>query len=403
MFERSVIMLSKRASLLKPSPTLAINAKEKELKAKGIDIAGFGAGEPDFNTPDHIKQAAITAINDNFTRYTPVSGIDPLKDAVIDKFKKDNNLNYKREEIIISCGGKHSLYNLFQAIFQEGDEVIIPAPYWVSYPPMVELTGAKPVIVETHEDEDYQITSDILKRFINKNTKGIILNYPSNPVGSIYYRENLEQIGKLAVENNFYIISDEIYEKLTYDDYTHVSIASLDPAFKERTIICHGVAKTYAMTGWRIGFTAGDAIIIKAMGNLQSQSTSNPTSISQMAAIAALNGPQDSIATMLGAFKKRRDYLIGELISISGITCYSPKGAFYAFPNFNNVLGKTYKGSVIGTSTRLTEILLEDFHTAVVPGVEFGKEGYLRLSFATSMEIIEKGVERIKNAVASFK
>ncbi|MBP8699554.1 MAG: pyridoxal phosphate-dependent aminotransferase, partial [Syntrophorhabdaceae bacterium] len=290
-------MLSKRASLLKPSPTLAINAKEKELKAKGIDIAGFGAGEPDFNTPDHIKQAAITAINDNFTRYTPVSGIDPLKDAVIDKFKKDNNLNYKREEIIISCGGKHSLYNLFQAIFQEGDEVIIPAPYWVSYPPMVELTGAKPVIVETHEDEDYQITSDILKRFINKNTKGIILNYPSNPVGSIYYRENLEQIGKLAVENNFYIISDEIYEKLTYDDYTHVSIASLDPAFKERTIICHGVAKTYAMTGWRIGFTAGDAIIIKAMGNLQSQSTSNPTSISQMAAIAALNGPQDSIAT----------------------------------------------------------------------------------------------------------
>ncbi|MCX5817393.1 MAG: pyridoxal phosphate-dependent aminotransferase [Proteobacteria bacterium] len=396
-------MLSKRASLLKPSPTLAIAAKEKELKAKGIDIAGFGAGEPDFNTPEHIKQAAIKAINDNFTRYTPATGIDPLKDAVIEKFKRDNGLTYKRDEVIISCGGKHSLYNLFQAIFQEGDEVIIPAPYWVSYPPMVELAGAKPVIVETQEDEDYQITAQMVKKYINKNTKGIILNYPSNPVGSIFYRENLEQIGKLAVENNFYIISDEIYEKLTYDDYTHASIASLDPAFKERTIICHGVAKTYAMTGWRIGFAAGQSGIIKAMGNIQSQSTSNPTSISQMAAVAALNGPQDSITLMLEAFKKRRDYLVKELKSIPGVTCYNPKGAFYVFPNFNNVLGKKYKGRVVDTSTALTEILLEDFHTAVVPGVEFGKEGYLRLSFAASMEVIEKGVERIKKAVASFE
>jgi len=396
-------MLSKRASSLKPSPTLAISAKEKELKAKGIDIAGFGAGEPDFDTPDHIKQAAIKAIHDNFTRYTPVAGIDPLKDAVIEKFKRDNGLTYKRDEVIISCGGKHSLYNLFQAIFQEGDEVIIPAPYWVSYPPMVELAGAKPVIVETHEDEDYQITAQMVKKYINKNTKGIILNYPSNPVGSIFYRENLEQIGKLAVENNFYVVSDEIYEKLTYDDYTHASIASLDPAFKERTIICHGVAKTYAMTGWRIGFAAGQSGIIKAMGNIQSQSTSNPASISQMAAVAALNGPQDSITLMLEAFKKRRDYLVRELKSIPGVTCYNPKGAFYVFPNFNNVLGKKYKGRVVDTSTALTEILLEDFHTAVVPGVEFGKEGYLRLSFATSMEVIEKGVERIKKAVASFE
>ena len=396
-------MLSKRASLLKPSPTLAINAKEKELKAKGIDIAGFGAGEPDFNTPDHIKQAAIQAINDNFTRYTPAAGIDPLKDAVIDKFKRDNGLTYKRDEVIISCGGKQSLYNLFQAIFQEGDEVIIPAPYWVSYPPMAELANAKPVIVETHEEEDYQITADMLKKHINKNTKGIVLNYPSNPVGSIYYRENLEQIGKLAVENNFYIISDEIYEKLTYDDHTHVSIASLDPAFKEKTIICHGVAKTYAMTGWRIGFAAGESAIIKAMGNIQSQSTSNPASISQMAAVAALNGPQDSIVMMLKAFKERRDYLVKELKSIQGVTCYNPKGAFYVFPNFNCVLNKKYKGRAVDTSTVLTEILLEDFHTAVVPGVEFGKEGYLRLSFATSMEVIKKGVERIKEAVASFE
>ena len=394
-------MLSKRASLLKPSPTLAINAKEKALKARGLDIVGFGVGEPDFDTPDHIKQAAIKAIHDNFTRYTPAAGIDPLKDAVIEKFRRDNGLTYKRDEVIISCGGKHSLYNLFQAIFQEGDEVIIPAPYWVSYPPMAELAGAKPVIMETYEDEDYQITADMLKKYINKNTKGIVLNYPSNPAGSVYSIENLRAIGKLAVENNFYIISDEIYEHITFSG-KHESMASFDFIF-DRVITVNGVSKAYAMTGWRIGFAVGQPDIIKAMGNIQSQSTSNPASISQMAAVAALSGPQDSITLMLEAFKKRRDYLVGELKSIPGVTCYNPKGAFYVFPNFNKVLGKKYKGRVVDTSTALTEILLEDFHTAVVPGVEFGKEGYLRLSFATSMEIIEKGVERIKKAVASFE
>jgi aspartate aminotransferase len=396
-------MLSKRAASLKPSPTLAISAKEKILKAQGIDIAGFGAGEPDFDTPDHIKEAAIKAINDNFTRYTPVPGIDTLKDAVIEKFKRDNGLTYKRDEVIISCGGKHSLYNLFQALFQEGDEVIVPAPYWVSYPPMIELTGAKPVIVETLEKDDYQVTREMLKKVINRNTKGIVLNYPSNPVGSVYYLENLRAIGELAVENNLYIISDEIYEKLVFDEYHHVSIASIDSSFKERTIIAHGVSKTYAMTGWRIGFAAGPADIIKAMGNIQSQSTSNPNSVAQMAAAAALNGPQDIIQTMVNAFKKRRDYLVAELRGIQGVTCYNPKGAFYVFPNLNAVLGRKYKGKVIDTSTALTEVLLEDFHTAVVPGFEFGKEGYLRLSFATSMEVIQKGVERIKRAAASLE
>ncbi|MCX8109926.1 MAG: pyridoxal phosphate-dependent aminotransferase, partial [Syntrophorhabdaceae bacterium] len=272
-------MLSKRAEALKPSPTLAINAKEKALKAQGLDIAGFGAGEPDFDTPDHIKEAAIKAINDNFTRYTPAAGIDPLKDAVIEKFKRDNDLTYKRDEVIISCGGKHALFNLFEAIFEEGDEVLIPVPFWVSYPPMVELTGAKPVLIETEEKEDYQVTGAMLKKYINNRTKGIILNYPSNPAGSIYYRENLEEIGRLAVENNLYIISDEIYEKLIYDEYRHVSIASMDSSFKDRTIICHGVSKTYAMTGWRIGYAAGPGHVIKAMANIQSQSTSNPTSI----------------------------------------------------------------------------------------------------------------------------
>ncbi|HOP85208.1 MAG TPA: pyridoxal phosphate-dependent aminotransferase [Syntrophorhabdaceae bacterium] len=396
-------MLSKRAEALKPSPTLAISAKEKALKAKGLDIAGFGAGEPDFDTPEHIKQAAIDAINKNFTRYTPASGMDELKDAVIEKFKRDNNLTYKREEIIISCGGKHALFNLFEALFQENDEVLVPSPYWVSYPPMIELTGAKPVIIETDEKEDYQVTPQLLKRHINKNTKAIILNYPSNPVGSVYYKENLEAIGKIAVENNLYIISDEIYEKITYDEYVHTSIASFDNAFKERTIICHGVSKTYAMTGWRIGFAAGPGHIIKAMANIQSQSTSNPTSVSQMAAIAALNGPQDFIPMMVREFKNRKDYLVKELLTIEGVTCYNPRGAFYVFPNFNSIIGKRYKDRVIDSSTSWTEVLLEDFHTAVVPGIEFGKEGYIRLSFATSMEVIKKGVERIKQAVNELK
>lgn len=387
---------------MKPSPTLAISAKEKALKAQGIDIAGFGAGEPDFNTPDHIKQAAIQAINDNFTRYTPAAGIDPLKDAVINKFSRDNGLSYKREEIIISCGGKHSLYNLFQVLFEEGDEVIVPAPFWVSYPPMIELAGGTPVILETKEEDDYQITAELLKKYITPKTKAIILNYPSNPVGSVFHRENLEAIGKLAVEHDFFLISDEIYEKLVYD-YEHISIASMDSAFKDRTIICHGVSKTYAMTGWRIGYTAGPAAIVKAMGNIQSQSTSNPTSIAQMAAIAALNGDQGIIGTMVAEFRKRKDFLVNGLRDIPEVTCYDPRGAFYVFPNFNCVIGKKYKDRIIDNSTVWTEILLDDFHTAVVPGVEFGKEGYLRLSFATSMDVIEKGLERITRATASLK
>ena len=395
-------MLSGRARALKPSPTLAITAKEKALRAQGMDIAGFGAGEPDFDTPQHIKEAAIDAINKGFTKYTPVAGIEPLKDAIIEKFRLDNGLTFKREEVIVSCGGKHGLYNLFQALFQEGDEVIILTPYWVSYPPMVELAGAKPVIVDTREEDDYQVTGDLLKKYITSKTKGIILNYPSNPVGSVYTVENLTQIGKLAVEHNLYIISDEIYEKLVYDGHKHTSIASIDNAFKERTIISHGVSKTYSMTGWRIGYTVGQKEIISAMSNIQSQSTSNPTSISQYAALAALTGPQDFIAMMVGEFQKRRDYLVAELTSIPGVTCYNPRGAFYVFPNFNALMGKKYKDKVIGTSAALTELLLEEFHTAVVPGVEFGKEGYLRLSFATSMEVIKKGVERIKEAVAAL-
>ena len=395
-------MLSRRAQALKPSPTLAINAKEKLLRAQGLDIAGFGAGEPDFDTPEHIKQAAIDAVNKGFTKYTPVAGIEPLKDAIIEKFKNDNGLTFKREEVIVSCGGKHGLYNLFQALFQEGDEVIILTPYWVSYPPMVELAGAKPVIVDTREEDDYQVTGDLIRKYITSKTKGIVLNYPSNPVGSVYTVENLVQIGRLAVDHNLYIISDEMYEKIVYDGYQHTSIASIDSAFRERTIISNGVSKAYSMTGWRIGYTVGQKEIIAAISNIQSQSTSNPTSISQYAALAALTGPQDFISMMVGEFQKRRDFLVRELTSIPGVTCYNPRGAFYVFPNFNALLGKRFNERTIDSSAALTELLLEEFHTAVVPGAEFGKEGYLRLSFATSMDVIKTGAERIQKAAASL-
>jgi len=395
-------MLSARVTSLKPSATLAITAKEKALRAEGLDIVGFGAGEPDFETPTHIKKAAIDAIMDGFTKYTPVGGIDPLKDAIIEKFKRDNDLEYKREEIAVSCGGKHSLYNLFQAIFGEGDEVIIPVPYWVSYAPMVELAGAKPVFVETREEEEYQLTADMIRQHITPKTKGIVLNYPSNPVGSVFYTENLEKIGKLAVEQNIYLISDEIYDKIAYDDYKHTSIASLGHPIKEMTIITHAVSKTYAMTGWRIGFAAGPKEVIQAMTNIQSQSTSNPTSISQWAALAALRGPQDSVAMMVQEFAKRRDVLVAGLRSIEGVTCFNPQGAFYVFPGFKELMGRAYKGRKVKNSAELASILLEDFHVAVVPGIEFGAEGYLRLSFATSMENVKKGLERIKKAIKAL-
>jgi aspartate aminotransferase len=395
-------MLSARAASLKPSATLAIAAKEKALRAEGMDIVGFGAGEPDFETPTHIKRAAIDAIMDGFTKYTPVGGIDQLKDAIIEKFKRDNDLEYKREEIAVSCGGKHSLYNLFQAIFQEGDEVIIPVPYWVSYPPMVELAGAKPVFVETFEEEDYQLTAEMIRKHLTPKTKGIVLNYPSNPVGSVFFQENLEKIGKLAVEQNVYLISDEIYDKIVYGDYVHTSVASLGQPIKELTIITHAVSKTYAMTGWRIGFAAGPKNIIQAMTNIQSQSTSNPTSISQWAAVAALKGPQDSVAVMVQEFARRRDVLVSGLKSIEGVSCFNPHGAFYVFPGIKNLIGRAYKGRRINNSTDFASVLLEDFHVAVVPGIEFGKEGYMRLSFATSMENVKKGLERIKKAAKAL-
>ena len=392
-------VLSNRAKSLKPSPTLAINAKAKSMQAQGIHVISFGAGEPDFDTPQNIKQAAKKALDEGFTKYTPVGGIDELKDAIIKKFQRDSGLSYKRSEIIVSCGGKHSFYNLAQAIFDQGDEVIIPAPYWVSYPPMVALAGASPIIVETKEGDDFKITQESLKRAITSKTKALVINSPSNPTGSAYTKKELEKIAEIAILNNFFIISDEIYEKIVYDGFKFISIASLNEEMKKRTIIVHGVAKTYAMTGWRIGYTAGSEEIISAMNNIQSQSTSNPTSISQKASVEALIGPQDEVGKMVSAFLDRRNYIVNRLNKMEGVSCFKPIGAFYVFPNFSYYYGKSYQGKKIANSTNLADFFLDVARVAVVPGVEFGADPFERLSYATSMEDIQEGLDRIEESL----
>lgn len=396
-------MIAERAKKIKPSPTLAVDSKAKELKAKGFDVVNFGVGEPDFDTPEHIKEAAIKAIKDGFTKYTPVGGIDELKEAIVEKLEKENGLKYGKENILVSCGAKHSLYNIAQALFGPGDEVIIPAPYWVSYPDQVLINDAQPVIVETYEEDNFTIRPELLKEKITKKTKALILNSPSNPTGFIYDRKTLERIAEIALQHNIYIISDEIYEKLIYDGESHISIASLGDEIKEKTIVVNGLSKSHAMTGWRIGYAAGPVEIIKTMTKIQSQSTSNPTSIAQKAAVAALKGPQDSVEGMRKEFEKRRNYLVNELNNINGISCRMPKGAFYAFPNISKVLGKKNDGKNIENSMELSIYLLEKALVALVPGSAFGAEGFIRISYATSMENLKKGIERIKEAVDALK
>jgi aspartate aminotransferase len=395
-------MLSDRARKIKPSPTLAMDAKAKAMKADGVDIVNFGVGEPDFDTPDNIKEAAIKAIRDGFTKYTPVGGIDPLKDAIIEKFTKDNNLNYMRDEIIVSCGAKHSLYNIAQALLSPGDEVLIPSPYWVSYPDQVLLNDAVPVFVKAYETDSFMLKPEALESHITKKTKALILNSPSNPTGLTYDKKSLERIAEIAVKYNLYVISDEIYEKLLYDGVKHFSIASLDNEVKSKTIVVNGLSKSYAMTGWRIGFAAGPKEIIKAMTNIQSQSTSNPTSIAQKAAVEALTGPQDFIKTMLSEFDTRRNVLVNELNSIPGISCLIPTGAFYAFPNTSKLYGKSTDSTKISSSSDLAVYLLEKANVALVHGGAFGDDNYIRLSYATSVDEIKKGVNRIKEAVSKL-
>ena len=391
--------LSKRVNKIKPSITLAITAKAKAMKADGIDIIGFGAGEPDFDTPSHIKEAAKKAIDAGFTKYTPVGGTDELKKAIADRLKKDSGLHYDLSEIFASCGGKHSLYNIFQAIINDGDEVIIPAPYWVSYPDMVLLSDGTPVIVQCLEEAGFKMTASQLSGAITPRTKAVVINSPSNPTGAAYTIDELKELAKVAVEANILVISDEIYNKITYGGFEAVSIATLGDEIRKLTLISGGVSKAYSMTGWRIGFTAGDGEIIKAMNKIQGQSTSNPTSISQVAAAEAYNGPQEVVGTMLAEFAKRKDYIVGRLNTIKNVRCLDPQGAFYVFPNISAFFGSSFKSKEIKDSVDLTGYLLDEAKVAVVPGSAFGAEGHIRLSYATSMDNIEKGLDRIEKAL----
>lgn len=391
--------IAKRAQAIKPSPTLATAAKAKAMKAQGIDVVDFGVGEPDFDTPDNVKQAGIKAIQSGFTKYTPAGGTDELKEAVIEKFKRDNGLPYEKSQILISCGAKHSLYNIAEALFDPGDEVIIPAPYWVSYPDQVLLNDAMPVVVETTEQEGFKLSARKLEQAITKKTKALVLNSPTNPTGLAYDRKTLEELAGVAVKHTLTVISDEIYEKLIYDGFKHTSIASLGPEIKNLTLVVNGVSKSHSMTGWRIGYTAGPKEVITAMANIQSQSTSNPCSISQKAAVEALRGPQDFTQVMNVEFDKRRKYMVDRLGRMKGISCMMPVGAFYAFPRISSLFGKSANGNVINNSSDLAAYLLEEAKVALVSGDAFGADQYIRLSYATSMENIQKGLDRIETAV----
>lgn len=395
--------LADRVNKIQPSPTLAIDAKAKALKAQGVDVVGFGAGEPDFDTPVNIKEAAKKAIDAGFTKYTPVGGTDELKDAIIAKMKKDHGLEYSRDEVSVACGAKHSLYNISQALIQEGDEVIIPAPYWVSYPDQVVLAGGTPVFIETDETTAFKITPEQLEKAITVNTRALLINSPCNPTGSSYTVDELEAIGRVCLKHDFLIISDDIYERLVYDGLKFVNIAQVLPELKPRTILVNGVSKTYAMTGWRIGYACGPRELMGAITKMQSQSTSNPTSIAQKAAVEALNGPQDAVAAMVVEFEKRRTYIVERLNAIPGVTCFKSTGAFYVFPNFSVVYGKSFNGKKISNSTEFAAYLLEEAKVAIVPGVAFGADRYARLSYAVSMENIKKGLDRIETAINNLQ
>jgi aspartate aminotransferase len=387
-------MLSDRVNRVKPSATLAIDAKAKAMRAEGVDVINFGAGEPDFDTPENIKEAAVKALRDGHTKYTAVGGIDALKDAIIEKFQDDNGIAYKREEIIVSCGAKHSLYNIFQALFGEGDEVIIPSPYWVSYPAQALLSDATPVFVRTKEEDSFRLRREALEVAVTERSKALVLNSPSNPTGQVYDRGALEEIAEVALRHGLYVISDEIYEKLLYDGAEHVSIASLGEDIRARTVVVNGTAKSYSMTGWRIGYAAGPAEIIKAMTKVQSQSTSNPTSIAQWASVEALRGPQDSVEAMRVEFDRRRKFLVGELNAMDGVSCLSPAGAFYAFPNTSGLYG-----GKVDSSSSLAGYLLDEAKVAAVPGDPFGDDDFIRISYAISLEDIQRAMRRIREAV----
>lgn len=385
------ISLAKKMQSLTPSTTLAITAKAKEMKAKGIDVIGLGAGEPDFNTPDHIIKAACTSMKEGQTKYTASGGLPALKESIIEKFQRDQSLHYSPKEIIVTSGAKHGLYTLFQVLLNDGDEVIIPTPYWVSYPEQVKLAGGTPIYIEGKEENQFKINAEQLEAAITARTKAVVINSPSNPTGMVYTKDELYELGKVCLKHNILIISDEIYEKLIYDQHVHYSIAQLSPELKKQTVIINGVSKSHSMTGWRIGYAAGDEQIIKAMTNLASHSTSNPTTPAQYGSIAAYHGTQEPVEIMRKAFEQRLHQIYDKLLAIPGVTCLKPQGAFYLFPNVKEAAALSGFTSV----DQFAGALLEEAKVAVIPGSGFGAPNYIRLSYATSMELLEKAVERI--------
>ena len=400
-------MLSQRALHAAPSPTLAITAKANALKAEGKDIISFGAGEPDFDTPQNVKDAAVAALDRGETKYTPSSGTVALKEAIINKLKRDNGLTYSRNEIIVSCGAKHSIYNLMQAMLNDGDEVVIPAPYWVSYPEQAKLAGGVPVIVETDESTGFLATAAQIEAVLTPKTKLVVINSPSNPTGAVYAPQTLREIAELCAGRGVYLMSDEIYEKILYTGSEFVSPASFSDEIKKYVITINGFSKAHSMTGWRLGYAAADLDIVAAMSKIQDQSTSNPTSIAQAAGVEALNGPQDAVETMRQAFEERRDYIVPALNAIAGVAVQNPGGAFYVFPNVSALYGKSWTPEgdaprTIHGSDDFSAYLLEAYGVAVVPGSGFGADANIRLSYATSMDNIQRGVARIADAVRAL-
>ncbi len=391
--------LAARVGRIVPSPTLSITATAKAMAAQGIDVIDFASGEPDFDTPEPVKAAAEAAIRAGFTKYTPSSGIDELRNAIADKLKDEQGLHYDKSQILVSCGAKHSLYNVAEALLEAGDELIIPVPFWVSYQDQTLLNDATPVLLQTQERDGYTITQDALEAVITPRTKAIIVNSPCNPTGATYDRSTLERIAAVALRHDLTIISDEIYEKVLYDGVQHISIASLSPEVAARTVVINGVSKAYAMTGWRIGYAAGPKPLLTAMANIQSQSTSNPCSISQKAAVAALRLGNPFTTLMVAEFDRRRRLMVERLNKMPGVTCRMPTGAFYAFPNVSGLLGKRWKDQPIGSAANLATYLLNEAQVALVPGEPFGSDVHIRLSYATSMEAIERGLTRIEAAL----
>ena len=394
--------LAARSQLIKPSVTLAIAAKAGKLRADGVDVVNFSAGEPDFDTPEHIKAAAVEALRKGMTKYTDVKGIEPLREAITQKYQREHGLAYRKEDVLVSCGAKHSVYNILQAVVDPGDEVVIPAPYWVSYSDMAVLAGGVSKIIPTSEATGFRIGPEQLEAALTSRTRVFILNSPCNPTGASYDKDELLAITRILEKHDCLILSDDIYEKIVYDNFQFHNIVALNPKLRERTIIVNGVSKTYAMTGWRIGYAIGAADIISAASKIQSQSTSNATSIAQAAALEALRGSQDEVAIMVREFEKRRDVIVDRLNSIAGIRCLKPQGAFYVFPNVSGLFGKTANGKKLGSPCDVADYLLEEAKVAVVPGEDFGSNEHIRFSYATSLEDIEKGCKRIQEAVKNL-